>query len=88
MESKNMLTIRMPEALKERIETFAAQQGVSISQFATYALTKEIGELTTSHAFRDFTKGINKQALFKNINEILANVPDREVPEWDHVPQD
>ena len=88
MENKNTLTIRMPEALKERIETFAAQQGVSISQFATYALTKEIGELTTSHAFRNFTKGINKQALFKNIDEILANVPDREVPEWDHMPQD
>ena len=45
--SKNTLTIRVPEELKDRIETLAAQQGVSINQLAMYAFTKEIGELET-----------------------------------------
>ena len=85
MKPKSTLTIRVPEALKQRIETLAAQQGVSINQFATYALTKEIGEWATGQAFRSFTKGIDKKAIFKKMDQILATVPDREAPEWDHM---
>ena len=86
MKSKNTLTIRIPEELKERIETFATQQGVSINQFAIYALTKQIGDSAVSHALRNFTRGVDKEALFKKVDEILANVPGREVPEWDQMP--
>ena len=86
MKSKNTLTIRIPEELKERIETFAAQQGVSINQFAIYALTKQIGDSAASHALRNFTRGVDKEVLFKKVDEILANVPGREVPEWDQMP--
>lgn len=85
MKPKSTLTIRVPEALKQRIETLAAQQGVSINQFATYALTKEIGEWATGQVFRSFTKGIDKKAIFKKMDQILATVPDREAPEWDHM---
>ena len=85
MKPKSTLTIRVPEALKQRIETLAAQQGVSINQFATYALTKEIGEWTTGQVFRSFTKGIDKKVIFKKMDQILATVPDREAPEWDHM---
>ena len=52
MGSKSTLTIRVPEELKDRIETLAAQQGVSINQFALYAFAREIGELQTGNAFR------------------------------------
>lgn len=85
MKPKSTLTIRVPEALKQRIETLATQQGVSINQFATYALTKEIGEWATGQAFRGFTRGIDKKAIFKKMDQILATVPDREAPEWDHM---
>ena len=85
MKPKSTLTIRVSKALKQRIETLAAQQGVSINQFATYALTKEIGEWATGQAFRNFTKGIDKKAIFKKVDQILATVPDREAPEWDHM---
>ena len=85
MKPKSTLTIRVPEALKQRIETLAAQQGVSINQFTTYALTKEIGEWATGQAFRGFTKGIDKKVIFKKMDQILATVPDREAPEWDHM---
>lgn len=86
MKSKNTLTIRIPEELKERIETFATQQGVSINQFAIYALTKQIGDSAATHALRNFTRGVDKEALFKKVDEILANVPEGEVPEWDQMP--
>ena len=85
MEPKSTLTIRVPQALKQRIETLAAQQGVSINQFATYALTKEIGEWATGQSFRSFTKDIDKKAIFKKMDQILATVPDREAPEWDQM---
>ena len=81
--SKNTLTIRVPEELKDRIETLAAQQGVSINQFAMYAFTKEIGELETGQVFRNMRRGIEKKAMFSRLDSILAQVADRDVPDWD-----
>lgn len=83
MKSKSTLTIRVPEDLKERIETVAAQQGVSINQFAMYAFTKEIGELESGQLFRTITRGIDKKEMFRRVDEILSKVPEREVPDWD-----
>lgn len=83
MASRNTLTIRVPEELKNRIETLAAQQGISINQFAMYAFAKEIGELETGEFFRKITRGVDKKDLFRRFDEMLAKVPDREVPEWD-----
>lgn len=85
MQPENTLTIRVPEALKQRLETLTAQQGISINQFATYALSKEIGEWATGRVFRGLAKGVDKRAMFKKLDEILANVPDRETPEWDRM---
>ncbi len=81
--SKSTLTIRVPEELKDRIETLAAQQGVSINQFAMYAFTKEIGELETGQVFRNMRRGIDKKAMFSRLDTILAQVADRDVPDWD-----
>jgi predicted DNA-binding protein len=83
MKSKSTLTIRVPEELKDRIETVAAQQGISTNQFALYAFAKEIGELESAQDFRNMRRGVNKKELFERIDAILGNVPDREVPEWD-----
>jgi len=83
MASRNTLTIRVPEELKNRIETLAAQQGISINQFAMYAFAKEIGELETGEFFRNMTRGIDKKELFRRFDKILGDVPKREVPEWD-----
>jgi len=85
MKSKSTLTIRVPEELKERIETVAAQQGVSINQFAMYAFTKEIGELESGQIFRTITQGIDKKEMFRRVDEILSKVPERAVPDWDTV---
>jgi len=83
MANRNTLTIRVPEELKNRIETIAAQQGISINQFAMYAFTKEIGELEAGEFFRNTSRGVDKKELFKRFDAILAKVPDREIPDWD-----
>jgi predicted DNA-binding protein len=85
MANRNTLTIRVPEELKNRIETLAAQQGISINQFAMYAFAKEIGELETGEFFRNITRGIDKKELFRRFDQILANVAERKVPEWDEL---
>ncbi len=85
MAHRNTLTIRVPEELKERIETVAAQQGISINQFAMYAFAKEIEEMETGSALRKFARGVDKKKLFRRIDELFARVPDRDVPEWDRI---
>ena len=83
MARRNTLTIRVPEELKERIESLAAQQGISINQFAMYAFAKEVEDMETGSALRRLAGGMDKKKLFRRIDEIFARVPDREVPEWD-----
>ena len=80
------LTIRVPEVLKNRIERVSALQGVSINQFALYAFTKEIAELEKQSYFDGILNGVNKKQLLRAIDEILAAVPERTVPEWDRLP--
>ena len=87
MRSKSTLTIRVPDELKNKIEIYAAQQGISINQFALYAFSKEIGSLENAQSFRELTRGINKKELFSRIDELLDNVPNRNVPEWDKMPK-
>ena len=84
--STNTMTIRVPAVLKKRIEKVSALQGVSINQFALYAFTKEIAELEKQSYFDGILNGVNKKQLLRAIDEILAAVPERTVPEWDRLP--
>lgn len=81
----NTLTIRVPENLKNRIERLSALQGVSINQFAMYALTKEIAELENQSYFDAILGRINRKQLLRAVDEILDAVPERAVPEWDRL---
>lgn len=83
MKSKSTLTIRVPEDLKQRIESVAAQQGVSINQFALYAFAKEIGEIETAGVLRAMAPAMEAKEVFRRLDGILARVPDRPVEEWD-----
>ena len=84
--STNTLTIRVPAVLKKRIEKVSALQGVSINQFALYAFTKEIAELENQSYFDAILSKINKKQLLRAVDEVLAAVPERTVPEWDRLP--
>jgi FAD synthase len=85
MENKkrNILTIRVPRELKERIEKYSAMQGVSINQFALYAFTKEIGELEINRYFSTRLKEKNNQEILAGFDAVMEKIPDHPVPEWD-----
>ena len=36
--------------------------------------------------FSNMVKGINKKRLMAEIDRILEKIPEREVPDWDQVP--
>ncbi len=86
MSKTNVMTIRVPEELKERIENTASLQGVSINQFALYAFTKELSELEYSLYFKKRLKEKKREDIIKNFDAVMAKVPVREVPEWDKIP--
>jgi FAD synthase len=83
-KNKNVMTIRVPEDLKERIEKFALLQGVSINQFALYTFTKELAELETNKFFRNELKSKKKDTL-KNFDLLMSSIPARGNPVWDEI---
>jgi FAD synthase len=83
MPKANVMTIRVPKELKEKIENTAMLQGVSINQFALYAFTKELAELENSHYFRHYLKDRKKEEIIKGFDEVFGKVKNRPVEEWD-----
>jgi hypothetical protein len=47
MTKRSVLTIRVPEELKSRLERLADSQGVSLNQLALYAFSKEASNIET-----------------------------------------
>ena len=85
MAKRSVMTIRIPEDLKDRLEKVAVIQGVSLNQFALYAFTKELAELETSRYFKEVLKNKAKDAIAKGFDEVLKKVKNREVEEWDKI---
>ena len=83
MNKTNTITLRIPEELKLRIEKISKRQGVSMNQFAMYALTKEAGELEANEWFKYYLKGKNREELYESFSEALEVVQERPVPDWD-----
>jgi len=83
MHKTNVMTIRVPEELKERIENTAMLQGVSINQFALYAFTKELSELENSKYFKAFLRDKKKDDIIKGFDEVFSKVKNRPVEDWD-----
>lgn len=68
MGKANVMTIRVPEELKERIEKTASLQGVSINQFALYA-------------FKKYLKGKKREDVIRDFDFLMTKIPGREVPD-------
>jgi uncharacterized protein (DUF1778 family) len=84
-KKNNVLTIRVPNDLKDRIEKAAAQQGVSMNQFALYAFTREIAELEAASYFRNQYSTKNRKEIFDEFDEIMDKIPRRRLPAWDKI---
>ncbi len=85
-KGRNLLTIRVPEDLKVRIERYSAMQGVSINQFAMYVFAKELGELESSRYFTNLLRNKNRQDVFAKFDAAMKKVKSRPVPPWDRLP--
>jgi len=81
MNKTNTVTLRLPEELKLRIEKIAKRQGVSMNQFAMYALTKEAGELEANEWFKKYLKGKNREELYESFSEVLEAVRESPAPD-------
>ena len=85
MPKTNIMTIRVPEELKERIESTAIMQGVSINQFALYAFTKELSELENSRYFKKYLREKGRSEIINGFDEVMSKVQDHAVEEWDKI---
>ena len=85
-KQSNVLTIRVPKDLKDRIEKMAHEQGVSMNQFAIYAFTREISELESVAFFQ--SQYINKKPkeIMDGFDAVMAKIPKRKKrPSWDQL---
>lgn len=85
-KARNILTIRVPEDLKGRIEKYSAMQGVSINQFAMYVFAKEIGELESSRYFTRLLRNRNRIEVLAAFDAVMKKVRTKPVPSWDRIP--
>lgn len=86
MSKKNVLTIRIPEDLKDRLERTASAQGVSLNQFALYPFTRGLNDVETAQFFKKRIAGKTKESLEKNFDKVMKKVKPRKTsPEWDKI---
>ncbi|HCY19679.1 MAG: CopG family transcriptional regulator [Deltaproteobacteria bacterium GWC2_42_51] len=67
------LSLRLPESIHRHIKEVARQEGVSINQFISSAVSEKISALLTEDYLKIRAKRAKKDALRK----ILAKVPSR-----------
>ena len=76
------MSIRLPDSLHKRLKALAEQEGVSMNQFITLALTEKVSALLTV----DYLKDRAQRGDRKRFEAILATVPDVEPEEADQLP--
>ncbi len=73
------LSVRLPESLHKKLKELAEQEGVSMNQFITLAVTEKMSALLTVDYLKERAERADEQT-FKNIME---QVPDVEPEEYD-----
>ena len=83
MSKKNVLTIRVPEDLKIKLEKTARSQGVSLNQFALYAFTRGLSDIDTTSYFKDLIVGKDAETILSNFDKLMRKVQSRKTKKWD-----
>jgi len=83
MSKKNVLTIRVPEDLKIKLEKTARSQGVSLNQFALYAFTRGLSDIDTTSYFKDLIVGKDADTILSNFDKLMGKVQSRKAKKWD-----
>ena len=85
MGKTQIVTLRMPEELKQRLEREAKNQGVSVNQLATYLLNVQITQLEMLSALEQRLRRKSVSGLKSSVSALLQKVPSREPADWDRV---
>jgi uncharacterized protein (DUF1778 family) len=67
------LSLRLPESIHRHIREIAKQEGVSINQFISSAVSEKISALLTE----EYIKARAARADLEKVGQILSNVPAR-----------
>ncbi|SMO46875.1 YlcI/YnfO family protein [Gracilimonas mengyeensis] len=73
------LSVRLPESLHKKIKELAEQEGVSMNQFITLAVSEKMSALLTV----DYLKDRAEKASRQQFDEIMNQVPDVEPEDYD-----
>jgi hypothetical protein len=85
MSKSHVVTLRMPDELKRKLEREAKYQGVSINQLTNYLLTIQLTQLESTSILEHRLSKKSKSDLKAKVQKILEKVPDRPVPNWDRI---
>lgn len=92
MSKPSVVTIRIPNELKSRLEAVAHQQGVSVNQYALYVLTGEVARFEAQEQqtrwrqqTQPYLQDKSADQVLKAGLDILDAVPKGNLPEWDHI---
>ena len=75
------LSLRLPESLHKRIKNLADQEGISMNQFITLAVTEKMSALMTV----DYLKERAQRGSRQQFDAVLARVADVEPEEHDRL---
>jgi len=67
------LSLRLPESIHRHIREIAKQEGVSINQFISSAVSEKISAILTE----EYINARAAKADFDKVDQILGNVPER-----------
>lgn len=73
------LSVRLPDSLHKKLKELAQQEGVSMNQFITLAVSEKMSALLTI----DYLKERAERGSRKAFEEVMSEVPDVEPEEYD-----
>lgn len=73
------LSVRLPESLHKKIKELAEEEGISMNQFITLAVSEKMSALLTV----DYLKERAERASKQNFKHIMDEVPDVEPEDYD-----
>lgn len=75
------LSVRLPDSLHKKLKELAEEEGVSMNQLITLAISEKMSALLTVDYLRDRAQRADRDAF----QRILGQVPDVEPEEYDRL---
>jgi len=83
MAKPSVMTIRVPNDLKHKIELLADEQGLSINQLALYMFTKELATMEATKKLSNYWLNHSKNDILQGFDKVISKIKPRKTPKWD-----